>query len=138
MVSNSFKQVIFGALAKKGLRSQGASAFVRHDSHKPRAEREHCGCWKVIHEKVPHPKYGDRVAHFEAKTVRDPDCEHARAEAERLLSLAPVAAPAAPVPFEMEDEDATPEYDGRCQEETKSGTRCKNGTPGRFCRVHGG
>ena len=26
------------------------------------------------YERVPHPKYGDKVAHFEQRLVRDPDC----------------------------------------------------------------
>lgn len=136
----SFKQVIFGALAKKGLRQQGATAFVKREKEKPKAEREECHCWVTLYEKVPHPKYGDKVAHFATRQARDPNCQHAKVEAERLLSLTPVAAPAAPVPFEMEaEEDVTPEFDGRCQATTATfGRRCKNGTPSRFCRVHGG
>lgn len=28
----------------------------------------------VTYEQVPHPKYGDKVAHFEERTVQDPNC----------------------------------------------------------------
>jgi hypothetical protein len=128
MVSGIFKQVIFGALAKKGLRSQGATALVQNEREKPKAEaaKKHCGCMTVVHERVPHPKYGNKVPHFDSKTVRDPNCPHAKAEAERLLSLTPVAAPEAPVPFEMEPEEPEPES-WRCTANTKAGTRCKNG-----------
>lgn len=139
MTSNNFKQVIFGALARKGLRAQGASAFVKRekDKPKPEAEKEHCGCWTVIHEKVPHPKYGERVAYFEDKQVRDQNCRHAIMERHNLLMKTPVASPTAPVPFSMAEVDEEPQTAEshplpadayQCVATTKSGARCKNKT----------
>jgi hypothetical protein len=129
MTSNSFKQVIFGALASKGLRQQGATALVKQPKVKPRDESAEtdCGCYVTTHQKASHPKYGNKVPYFDSKQVPDPNCRHRVAEAARLLAQTPVAAPAAPEPFEM-DEHPLPADAYQCVATTKSGARCRNKT----------
>jgi hypothetical protein len=146
-----FKEMLFQALTRRGLRDQNATAFVgktesgvskrspRSDAIRttvkgPRSrDKQVKGCNHLIlrHAQVPHPRYGDRLPHFRSWVEPDPGCVH------RRMPIAPVVVAAKPAETQTGSPARVPV---QCSAETKSGPRCKVKTlrPSGLCKVHGG
>jgi hypothetical protein len=131
------QQRLFAALARKGMRAQGAKALIPEQKNtrkalkaafkaKAAAERTACPHFERVSVQVPHPRYGDKVAYFETEDRPSTTCGCSPAVVDATAQTEPEGTPV--------------QGDEQCAALTKSGAgpRCtKRAVSDGYCKVHG-
>lgn len=137
------------AQVPKSVRQSDSRSRIKEMAKKLRALKVGCDCAVIKYERVPHPKYGDKVPYFENRTVMDTQCIHRRgaiAEAAQVMAESITEAPSVDEESQTEPEgtpgtaeDSEP-VAAKCTALKKDGARCtRNAVPGfdGYCRQHG-
>jgi Family of unknown function (DUF5763) len=114
--AGKFQQMIFGALARKGLRSAAPALLA---GRKPKAPETTCAHKIQRWKQVPHPRYGTKVAHFISWIESDPNCACKATLRETVAAVT--------------------EVDTQCNAIKRDGGRCsRKSVADGYCRQHGG